>query len=362
MSEDGALSAVGAPAPEVDPAASSTEGAGERVVYRLRQATAFWIGVVIVALIVLFGVVTPNNVFFKPENLLTIGLNASQVMLLAVGMTYLIGAAQLDLSVGANVVLSSVVAARVMVAMGGNLDRVAAYEYENVWLAIAVGSAAGIACGLLIGLFNGLLVTRLKINSFVATLGTTGIALGIAYVVTAGANIPFLPRELQTYLGSNRVLDVVPFPLLVAVVISLVLWWIMRKTRFGLHTVAIGSSKEAAQRSGIDVERHLMRLFLMMGGLAGFASLFDLWRFATTNVQGHQTDNLAAIAAVVIGGTSLFGGLASVGGSIIATLIPGIMITGLVILQISPFYQFVIVGIILILAVYFDQRRRSRMT
>jgi ribose transport system permease protein len=329
--------------------------------YRMRQATAFWIGLVILALVIFFGLVTPNNVFFKPDNLLSIGLNASQVMLLAVGMTYLIGAAQLDLSVGANVILSSVVAARVMIAFGGDPGRVAAYDYGNVWLAIAAGFIAGVACGTSIGIFNGLLVTRLRITSFVATLGTTGICLGIAYVVTAGANIPFLPRELQTYFGSNKLLGVAPVPLLVAVAISLALWWVMRRTRFGLHTVAIGSSREAAERAGIRVERHLMRLFVMMGGLAGFASLFDLWRFATTNVQGHQTDNLAAIAAVVIGGTSLFGGIASVGGSMIATLIPGIMITGLVIMQISPFYQYSIVGIILILAVYFDQRRRARM-
>ena len=136
----------------------------------------------------------------------------------------------------------------------------------------------------------------------------------------------------------------------------------MRLTGFGLRTVAIGSSREAAVRAGVAVDRHLVKLFVMMGLLVGIAGLLDVARFATTNVAGHQTDALAAIAAVVIGGSSLFGGVASVGGTILGTLIPVSLATGLVIMRVESFYQLIAVGIILILAVYWDQRRRSGMS
>jgi len=129
-----------------------------------------------------------------------------------------------------------------------------------------------------------------------------------------------------------------------------------------MRTLAIGSSQEASIRAGVDVAAHTIRLFVLMGMLVGVAAVIDIARNANTNVVGHQTDNLQAIAAVVLGGTSLFGGIASVGGSIIGTLIPVMLQNGLVIMQVAPFYQFVIVGVILILAVYFDQRRRERAT
>jgi ribose transport system permease protein len=126
--------------------------------------------------------------------------------------------------------------------------------------------------------------------------------------------------------------------------------------------LALGSSKEAAIRAGVDVKRHTVLLFVLMGALVGVAAIVDIARNANTNVVGHQTDNLQAIAAVVLGGTSLFGGVASIGGSILGTLIPVMLQNGLVILQVNPFYQFAIVGLILIIAVYFDQRRRERAT
>ena len=327
---------------------------------RVTGATAFWIGSALLVLVVVFGVITPDHAFLRPSNLLTIGLNAAQIMILAVGMTYLIGAGQLDLSIGSNLIVSSVLAANTIVTVAGTPDQVATGVYPNFALAIVAGTAVGLLSGTIFGLVNGLLVTRLRISSFIVTLATTGIGLGIALVVSGGGNVANIPRDLQTGFGSAKVFDLVPYPLVLALVIAFALWAVMRLTGFGLRTVAIGSSREASIRAGLAVDRHLLQLFVLQGSLVGVASLLDGTRFATTNVSGHQTDGLAAIAAVVIGGSSLYGGVASIGGTILGTLIPVSLATGLVIMQVQSFYQLIAVGIILIDAVYWDQRRRGQ--
>ncbi len=331
-----------------------------------RGSTAFWIGLFIVFIALAFGVASTiahgSPVYLKVDNLLSIGLNASQVMLLAVGMTFLIGAGHLDLSVGYALILSSVLAAKVMVAVGGTAEEVASGQYPNLALAILLGIVTAIVVGALIGLVNGLLVTRLRLSSFIVTLATSGIAYGIALVLTSAANVPYIPDAIQEGFGGLKLLGFLPAPLALALVTAAVLWYVLRRTRFGLWTLAIGSSREAAIRSGVSVNLHTVKLFVLMGALVGVAAVVDIARNANTNVVGHQTDNLQAIAAVVLGGTSLFGGIASIGGSILGTLVPVMLQNGLVIMQVQPFYQFVIVGVILILAVYFDQRRRERAT
>jgi ribose transport system permease protein len=326
------------------------------------RSTPVGMAVIVVALIVLFGVLSPNGAFFRVSNLSTITLNVSVTMLLAVGITYVLGAGELDLSIGSNVVLSSVVAARVLVAVSGSPEQVRAGEYPDLALGIAAGTVAAIAAGTLFGLVNGLLVTRLRINSFIVTLGTMGIGTGLAYVVTNGVNVPNVPRSLQTGFGIEKLFGIVPYPMIVVLIIAAVLWYMLRRTRFGLYTLAIGSSREAAERAGIGSRRHVLALFVMMGALAGVAAMLDLTRFATTNIGGHQTTALAAIAAVVIGGTSLFGGRATIAGSMVAALIPVILGTGLVILGVPSFYQLIVVGAILIAAVFIDQRRRERLS
>lgn len=325
------------------------------------RSTPVGMAVIVIALIVLFGVLSPNYAFFRVSNLSTITLNVAVTMLLAVGITYILAAGELDLSIGSNVVLSSVVAAQVLVAVSGTYEEVRAGDYPNLALGIVAGALAAIGTGALFGLVNGLLVTRLRINSFIVTLGTMGIGTGLAYVVTNGVNVPNVPRSLQTGFGIEKLFGVVPYPMVVVLIISAVLWYVLRSTRFGLYTLAIGSSREAAERAGIGSPRHVLVLFVMMGALAGVAAMLDLTRFATTNIGGHQTTALAAIAAVVIGGTSLFGGRATIAGSMVASLIPVILGTGLVILGVPSFYQLIVVGAILIAAVYIDHRRRERL-
>lgn len=326
----------------------------------LSSSAAFWVALVLIALVVVFGIATPQHAFLNVDNLLNVMLDASELLLLSVGMTYLLGAGQLDLSIGSNVLLSSVVAAKVITAVGGTTDQIAAGNYPHLLLALLLGVPAAVMTGMLFGFVNGVLVTKLDINSFIVTLATMGIGLGTTYVITHGTDVPYLPLQLQSGFGINKVFGVVPIPVLLSLAFVGVAWFFLAATRYGLRTLAIGSSREAAERAGVPVQRHLILLFIQMGALCAVAAMIDISRFGTTNVAGHQTDNLQAIAAAVIGGTSLFGGVASIGGTIIGTLIPVTLTTGLILMTIDPFYQLIAIGVILLGAVYFQERRRRR--
>lgn len=327
---------------------------------RLTRSSAFWVFLVIVVMVIIFGILTPNNVFFRVDTLFTIGLNASQMMVLAVGVSYLLAAGEIDLSIGTNLILSSVLAAKVIKLVAGTPEQAMRGEFPNLGWAVVAGIVVAVGSGAFFGFINGLVITRLKINSFITTLGMMMVYWGTSLVLTSGASEVGIPRALQLGFGHKKLFDLVPVPLLVAIAISFVLWFIMSTTRFGMHTCAIGSSQIAARRSGVEVDKHRIKLFMLLGALAGTAGLFDLTRFATTNPQGHQTDGLLAITAAVMGGTSMWGGIASIGGSMLGTLIPVILQTGLVIMRVGAFYQLIGTGIFLIIAVYLDQRRRGR--
>ncbi|WP_144794159.1 ABC transporter permease [Microbacterium paludicola] len=351
------LSTKPAAATPAEPATfSSTEPSFFRTVF---TSTAFMIMLVVVALILLFGVLSPNGVFLGAANFRNLALDSAQLILLAVGMTFLVGAGELDLSIGANVILSSVVAAKVITMLGGTPEEVLAGNYQNVGVAIVMGLLAALVTGTLFGVVNALLVNILRVNSFIVTLAMMSVGSGIAYIVTGGVNVSALPRDLQRNFGSADLLGLVPVPAVIAIVVGIVGWYMMTKLRFGTHTLGMGSSIRAAQRAGINVKLQRIRLFALMGLIAGMVGFIDISRFLTTNIQGHQGDALAAIAAVVIGGTSLFGGRASVLGSMIAAIIPAILINGLVIMRVGSFYQLVVTGLILLIAVGIDQRRRA---
>ena len=319
------------------------------------------VGLVVVIMVLAFGWLSPNRAFFRVDNLFSVALNASLSMLMAAAMTFLLAARELDLSIGTNLVFCSVIAARTITYLGGSPEEVATGHYPYLSWAILAGIFAALAAGCLFGLVNGLLVTRLGINSFIVTLATMGIGLGVALVLSGGRNVPYLPRTLQLDFGIRKLFGVLPAPLALVLCLCAILWFLLRFTRFGLYTLAVGSSREAAERAGIEIRSHILKLFMLMGLICGVAALLDISRFGSTNIEGHQTENLRAIAAVVIGGTSMFGGVATVAGSMIGSLIPVILGTGLVILRTDPFYQLILVGLLLIVAVYLDQRRRQSL-
>lgn len=315
-----------------------------RARFRLSPVVATIAGLDLLVVVV-FAVISPDHVFLELDTVSNVAAGAAQVVLLGVAISLLLGAGEFDVSLGANLVLSSVVGAKVMTAIAGPAAD------QTVALSIGAGAAAAIAAGTAFGLVNGLVVTRLGVTSLIATLGTLGIGTGAAYVVTGGVDVPGIPSELQTSFGIREVAGFLPLPALVALAVCIGAALLVAYTRFGLHTLALGSSREAARRAGLPIERHLLILFVLAGGLAGLAGVIDLARFTTTSIGGHQTDALAAIAGAVIGGTALWGGRVSITGTVLGCLLPVILGVGLVIQGLQPFYQFIVVGVVLIAAV-----------
>jgi ribose transport system permease protein len=316
---------------------------------RLVAGSSTPIGLILVALIVVFSVME-SDAFLDSANARNIATDAAVLLVLATGMTYVIITAGIDLSVGAVLVFSGVVSAKAMNAVGG----------DN-WGVIFVGLGVALAGGLAWGLINGFLIAKAKIPAFVVTLGTLGMALGASLVITGGVDQREVPFKLITTIGTGRAFEQIPWLVVIAFAVAIVFGIILAATRFGRYTYAVGSNEEAARRAGIPVDRHLIKVYALAGTLAGLAGFLSLARFSTTTIGGHDTDNLAAIAAVVIGGTSLFGGIGTLLGSVFGVFIPAVLENGFVIVGVNPFWQEIAVGAVLIGAVYLDQlRRRSQ--
>jgi ribose transport system permease protein len=341
--------------------ADGEPGREERGAWRSRVVPGFgsaFILVILAGLVVAFSIME-GTAFLSAENFVTIAEDASELLLLAVGVTFVIITAGIDLSVGSILVLSSVIAAQTMVALSGTPEQVQNFQFPNQGVGIPVGIAAGLLVGVACGFINGLLVTKLKLTPFIVTLGTLGIFLGTAQILSGGTNVPYVPPAIQTSIGTRNLLGFLPVPIAIALVVVVLAMLTLHLTQFGRYTYAIGSNADAARRVGIDVERHLLKVYTLSGFLAGLAGVIDLARFNTASVGAHTLDNLAAISAVVIGGTSLFGGIGTIIGSVVGTFIPAVLRNGFVIAGVQPFWQEVAIGIVLILAVYIDQRRRS---
>lgn len=314
-----------------------------------RAAAIFGLNVVLFAV---FTALSEGGVFASAPNIQALLVAGTEALLLAVGLTMLLGAGIFDLSLGANLVLTSVVGALVMKSVGTpNADGT---SYTNLGVAIAACLVACLVTGALFGLVNGVLVAYLQINALIATLGTLGIGTGLAYVLSDGADVGGIPADLQQNFGLYS-FGVVPVPALIAVVIAALTYVYVRYTRFGLRTLAIGSSRSAAERVGIRVPQHLLRLAVLAGSLAGLAGFIDLARFASTSINGHANDALAAVTAAVIGGTLLEGGRISIIGAVWGTALAVMLQGGLVIIGVSSYYQLIVVGLVLIVAVGLDR-------
>jgi ribose transport system permease protein len=348
----------------VDSDARLRSAAGERAgparfLYRIVQSENAFLALILAAMLIGFTLLTPSGTFLSALNFKNMALDTSEIVVLAAGMTFVIIAAGIDLSIGSVVVFSSVAFAEVMTRIAGTAGAFVPTAH-HLALAISVGVLAALASGLFWGSFNGYLIGYRGIPAFVVTLGTLGIALGLAQVITSGVNIAGVPIELQTSLGSGELFGTIPWLVVLAAAVVAVLWIVLAQTRYGLRTYALGASQEATQRAGINIKRHTLSIYMLMGLLAGVVGVMDVSRFATASIAAHSQDNLAAIAAVVIGGTSLFGGKGRMSGTVIGAFIPAVLRNGFILMGVQPFWQNVAVGAVLILAVYIDQVRRRR--
>ncbi|QIZ34387.1 ABC transporter permease [Saccharopolyspora sp. ASAGF58] len=318
---------------------------------RLTASNTLWTGLVLVALCVLFSAIRPDAfpTLFNVQNLL---VQAAPLLMLAVGMTFVIITSGIDLSVGSVLVFAGVVSAMTMEWLSDG-------DATNAgWGVILIGLLIALVGGALWGLLNGLLVAVARVPALIVTLGSFGAALGAAQLLTNGIDVRTVPGALRKTLGTGTSFVVVPNLVILAAVITLLALWLLHTTAFGRYTYAIGSNAEAARRSGIRVTRHLVAIYTLTGALAGLAGFMSLAYFGTTTISGHSNDNLNAIAAVVLGGTSLFGGIGTVVGSVIGVFIPAVLDAGFVMAGVRPFWQPIAVGAVLVAAVWLDQRRR----
>ncbi len=322
---------------------------------RITGAGTLWIGLVLIVLYTAFSILRPHS-FPTRFTLQTLLIETSVLLVLSIGMTFVIITSGIDLSVGMVLIFSGVIGSKLMEWLSPGQDATHAG-----WGIVAVGLAGSLVGGAFWGLVNGILVAKAKIPPLIVTLGSFGAALGAAQLITGGVDTRTVPGKLRDSLGFGTVLGGIPILVLVAAVVTLVGAWLLHTTRFGRYTYAIGSNAEAARRAGIGVTRHLVLVYLMTGLLAGLAGFMNLAYFGTTTIGGHGTDNLDAIAGVVIGGTSLFGGAGSVLGTVIGVFIPSVLRKGFVIAGVPVFWQPIAVSVVLVAAVWFDQiRRRSR--
>lgn len=333
-------------------AAASASGTPRNRLGELLARPAVFTGGFLLALLVVFSILQ-SDAFLTRENLTNIAVDTAVLLVLATGATFVIITAGIDLSVGAVLVFAGVAAAKIMKAVGP--DDVAQGGLGVVVLGLAAALVAGAGWGVL----NGLLVARLRIPSLIATLGTLGAATGLARVWTNEQDILEIPSGMSTDIGFGDVLGV-PWLVVVALVVAALAAVLLARTRFGRYTYAIGSNVEAANRAGIRTSWHLVKVYALAGTLAGLGGFMSLARFSTTDIGGHSGDNLNAIAAVVLGGASLFGGIGTVVGTVLGAFIPTVLRNGFVIQEIQASWQLVAIGVALILAVYVDQLRRGR--
>lgn len=299
--------------------------------YLGRELRAVWM--LLFVAVVLF-IATP--VFLTSNNLLNVLLAASVTALLAAGQTYVIILAEIDLSVGAVLGLSSVATALTLQSHG-----------------LLVGLAAGLAVGALAGLVNGLLVTRLNMPSFIATLATMSVLSGLTLRITQG-NPVAVDNSGFLALGQGRPLGV-PAPVWIMVVCYLVFGFVLARSWLGRQVYASGDNAEAARLSGIPVVKVKVLVFVVSGLLASVGGFILTARLSTAQPTAGTGLELAAIAAVIIGGTSLAGGRGALVGTVIGALLLGVIDNGLNLLNVSPFLQNVVKGLVILFAVFLDR-------
>ncbi|HEU5030476.1 MAG TPA: ABC transporter permease [Spirillospora sp.] len=296
-----------------------------------RRLRAVW-------MLLLVGVVLTiaSPVFLTHNNLMNVGLATSVAALLAVGQTYVIILAEIDLSVGAALGFTAVVTAQTLRDHG-----------------LVAGVAAGVAAGAAIGLVNGLLVTKTRMPSFIATLATMSVLSGLSLQLTKGNPVAVTDYDFQG-IGQSRIAGV-PVPVVIMLVVFAVAGYLLARTRFGRHVYATGDNTEAARLSGVRTDRVKILAFVISGVLAALAGFILTARLSTAEPTAGTGLELEAIAAVIIGGTSLAGGRGTLLGTLVGALVLGVIDNGMNLLDVSPFLQNVVKGLVILLAVFLDR-------
>jgi erythritol transport system permease protein len=309
-----------------------------------------------IALILLFTFFAVySDSFLQANNLVILAKQAALNAILAIGMTFVILAGGIDLSVGSVVGLSGMVAGG-LIARGLIIEPLGIVIYFNIWIVMGIT----VLVGMFIGLINGIVITRFNVAPFIATLGMLYIARGLALLSNSGATFPNLvgdPTLGNTgfpSLGRETLLGL-PYSIIIMAALGLVAIFVASKFPFGRQVYAIGGNERAAQLSGVRVKTVKMMTYVISGFCAAIVGLIITSQLVSAHPATGQAFELNAIAAVVLGGTSLMGGRGTIGGTIIGAFVIGVLGNGMVIEGVSSFWQTVITGVVIILAVIIDQ-------
>ena len=295
----------------------------------------------LIALFLILAIASPN--FLTPTNLSSVVRQTAVINIMALGMTLIIISGGIDLSVGSILALSGLLGTSIM-------------ERK---LGIPAGLAVGLFAGTVCGMANGAMITSLRINPFIVTLGTMGIYRGLALIFSNGLPVHDIPPSFS-YLGEGTVLGV-PFVLGLLLVCAAAMHVVLEHTRLGRYAFSIGSNADAAFYAGVPVKFVTISVYAIAGLLTGLSGMIEASRLMTGQPTGGQGYELQAIAAVVIGGGSLRGGEGSVLGTLVGAFIMGLLANGSDLLGINPYWQQVIIGGVIILAVSFDELRKRRL-
>ncbi|MDH2998307.1 ribose ABC transporter permease [Pasteurellaceae bacterium LFhippo2] len=308
-------------------------------------------------LLVIFFSVT-NEYFFTSNNIMTVGLQTSTIALIGIGATCVILTGGIDLSTGSVVALSGVAAAMIV----------------NAGVPVPLGMIFGILVGGACGLVNGILVTKMKLPPFIATLGMMMVARGVALYVTNAAPVSGMPESFAalgngalfriTEVGANGLPKVVfagiPYPVIIMIFITVLFTFALTKLKVGRYIYAIGSNEEAARLSGIKTNLVKNYAYVASGLLSGLTGVILASRLVTAQPNGGVAYELDAIASAVVGGTSLMGGVGTIPGTLIGSFIIGVLRNGLNMNGVSSFVQMIVIGLVIIVAVSLDQLRQSK--
>jgi len=288
---------------------------------------------------------TRSDRFLSGDNLSIVLQQVMVVGVIAIGQTLVILTAGVDLSCGTVMALGGIVMTKFAVELG---------------LPTPLAIVAGFGVTTLFGLINGLLVTRIKLPPFIVTLGTLNIAFAITQLYSSSQTVTDLPDAMNALGGTFTIGGTsIVYGVVVMLGLYALAWFVLRETASGRHVYAVGNNPEAARLTGIATPRVILGVYVIAGLLYGVAALLSVARTGVGDPNAGQTENLDAITAVVLGGTSLFGGRGAVLGSLVGALIVGVFRNGLTLMGVSSVYQILITGILVILAVATDQLSRS---
>ena len=350
--------------------------AAERIVVAFSRLWAWaFLAVLIVFFVVAVPIASPGASFLTIRNSQNILVAIIPILLLGLGQTFVIIGAGIDLSVGWVMSLASVLSALAI--------RAAFNAGVPLFPSAVIGFLAAVAGAAAVGLVNGTIIAKLKVPAFIVTLGTSFIVRGVALLMSENTTVIGLPQGIRAYGNEaliyfirgegggfhflappevsgellRRMDRILPYPVILTAIVVAIAIFLLRRTQFGRHTYAIGGNMEAAIRTGIPVDRHVIKLYMLSSVTAGIAGFLSTLRFTAGSAVIGDALLLSSIAAVIIGGVSLFGGAGSVVGTVIGSLIIAVLTTGLVMLGVQSFWQFIVVGVVVIVAVLIDQSR-----